>query len=231
MFSEKRGGFQLSRKPVCCASAGLPSTGPVDHIAAMNTRRVPRARAYAPDPDAPGRHCDSPGCEELGCYRAPKSRLALNDYYWFCLNHVRAYNANWDYYKNMTPGQIEQELRADVSWQRPSWRFGGQGNAAHMQEELLRDPLLNMDGIRRRDAPRAAIDAPPELRQPLVVLGLTWPVSMDTVKARYKALAKAHHPDINGGDVVADERIKAINVAYTALKQHWPAEEPEVARG
>lgn len=196
----------------------------------MTTRRVPRARAYAPDPDAPGRLCDTPGCEELGCYRAPKSRFALNQYFWFCLDHVRAYNAKWDYYKDMTPGQIEMELRADASWQRPTWRLGSNGTTHSVQEELLRDPLLHMDGRRPQAAPFETIEAPAELRQPLGVLGLTWPVSLDTVKARYKALAKKHHPDANGGDV-AGEEIKAINSAYTALKLHWPAEERQAARG
>ncbi|GAB0116197.1 J domain-containing protein [Acidisoma sp. 7E03] len=197
----------------------------------MTTRRVPRARAYAPDPDAPGRLCDTPGCEELGCYRAPKSRLALNDYYWFCLDHVRAYNANWDYYKDMTPGQIEQELRADASWQRPTWRLGSNGTAHAAQEELLRDPMLHMDG-RRPASAHETIEAPPELRQPLGVLGLTWPVSLDAVKARYKALAKRHHPDANGGgDTADDHQIKAINSAYSTLKLHWPAEERQAGRG
>ena len=71
--------------------------------------------------------------------------------------------------------------------------------------------------------------APPELRQPLDVLGLTWPVSMDTVKARYKALAKQHHPDTNGGGDAADAQIKAINIAYSTLKTLWPAEERQMA--
>lgn len=198
----------------------------------MTTRRVPRARAYAPDPDAPGRRCDMPDCEDLGCYRAPKSRTSLNDYLWLCLDHVRAYNAKWDYYKDMTPGQIEQELRADASWQRPTWRLGSNGGSRITDEALLRDPLLNMAG--RRPHPshshHAAELAPPELRQPLDVLGLSWPVSMDTVKARYKALAKLHHPDANGGGEAADAQIKAINIAYSTLKMHWPAEERQMAR-
>ena len=195
----------------------------------MTNRRVPRPRAYAPDPDAPGRLCDMPGCEELGCYRAPKSRFALNDYFWLCLDHVRAYNANWDYYKGMTPGQIEQELRADASWQRPTWRLGTNGNTRTAQEDLLRDPLLHMDG-RHPQPPGERIEAPPVLREPLVVLGLTWPVTMDKVKARYKALAKQHHPDANGGSVTAEAQIKAINSAYSTLKTHWPAEERQPAQ-
>ncbi|MBW4023192.1 MAG: J domain-containing protein [Proteobacteria bacterium] len=195
----------------------------------MTTRRVPRARAYAPDPDAPGRLCDMPSCGELGCYRAPRSRSSLHDYLWLCLDHVRAYNASWDFYKGMTPGQIEQELRADASWQRPTWRLGSNGGPRINDEAILRDPLLNLAGGRRPPGGESE-KAPPELRQPLDVLGLSWPVSMDTVKARYKALAKQHHPDINGGGEAADARIKAINIAYSTLKTLWPAEERQMAR-
>ena len=75
------------------------------------TRRPTRPRAYAPDPDAPVRPCDYPGCLNAGEYRAPKSRTELNQYHWFCLEHVLAYNACWDFYKGMTPGQIEQQTR------------------------------------------------------------------------------------------------------------------------
>ena len=46
-----------------------------------------------------------PGCGAQGEYRAPKDRSHLNDYWWFCLEHVRAYNGSWDYFKGMTPGR------------------------------------------------------------------------------------------------------------------------------
>ena len=60
--------------------------------------------------------------------------------------------------------------------------------------------------------------APAELREPLATLGLGWPVTMDELKARYHALAKRHHPDANGGDRGAEERLKSINLAYAALR-------------
>ena len=69
-----------------------------------------------------------PGCEALGEYRAPKSRRDLNHYWWFCLEHVRAYNSTWDFYKGMSPGEIEAQLRADTAWQRPSWPLGRLGS-------------------------------------------------------------------------------------------------------
>ncbi len=180
------------------------------------TRRSTRPRAYAPDPAAPGRPCDMPGCTAMGEYRAPKSRTALNDYWWFCLEHVRAYNAAWDFYKGMTPGQIEAQLRADTSWQRPTWPLGRLGAAVH-DEDLLRDPLhvLAMGRGARRAEPETV---PAELREPLATLGLGWPTTLEDVKSRYKALAKQHHPDANGGDKGAEERLKTINLAYAAIR-------------
>ncbi len=194
------------------------------------TRRTPRARAYAPDPDAPGRPCDCPGCECPGDYRAPKSRTSLNAYWWFCLEHVREYNASWDFYKGMTPGQIEAQTRLDTQWQRPTWPLGRLG-ARFLNEDALRDPLENLAASRRRSAQRAAELAPAELREPLTILGLAWPVTLDVVKTRYKELAKRNHPDANGGDRAAEERLKTINIAYAAVRTHLTAEPSHAARG
>lgn len=188
-------------------------------------RRNQRHRAFDPDPAAPDRSCDLPGCQARAGYRAPRSRQTLDDYFWFCLDHVREYNARWDYYKGMSPGQIEAHLRADVSWNRPSWRLGHLGGAAAFDEEQLLDPLGLLRGsaesrVRAKQRSHAVDPRPEALRQPLETLGLDWPVSLAEVKSRYKDLARRHHPDANGGDRAAEERLKTINVAYTALKQH-----------
>ena len=191
------------------------------------TRRPSRPRAYAPDPDAPGRPCDSPGCLLAGEYRAPKSRTELNQYHWFCLEHVRAYNAGWDFYKGMTPGQIEQQTRSDTAWQRPTWPLGSLGRAG-LDETVLRDRLGLLDrGERRRKSAQEA-RIPHELREPVGTLGLDWPVSMEALKARYKELAKRHHPDANGGDRASEERLKLINLAYAAVR-HYLTTEPRMA--
>jgi hypothetical protein len=188
------------------------------------TRRTNRARAYAPDPEAPGRICDIPGCGLDGEYRAPKSRTNLRDYHWFCLEHVRAYNASWDYYKGMSAAQIEAHMRADTGWQRPTWPLGRLGGGG-LEDELIHAGLdiLNGAAARRRHAPPQP-PIPAELRQPLDALGLEWPVSLVDLKSRYKALAKRHHPDANGGDRGAEERLKTINLAYAALRLHLVSE-------
>jgi hypothetical protein len=118
-----------------------------------------------------------PSCGAAGEYRAPKSRKALNEYWWFCLEHVRAYNGSWDYYKGMSPGEIEAQLRSDTAWQRPTWPLGRLGTGA-WEEEVLRDPLhiLASAGMDRGKKPNPG-QPPTELREPLAALGLSWPRS------------------------------------------------------
>ena len=161
-----------------------------------------------------------PSCGALGDYRAPKSRNALNDYWWFCLEHVRAYNASWDFYKGMSPVEIEAATRADTAWQRPTWPLGSLGG--RIDAAVDADPLHVLNAARHRAHQREqrarAPEAPPELREPLAALGLGWPVTLDDLKTRYKQLAKKHHPDANNGDRDAEERLKTINLAYAALR-------------
>lgn len=162
-----------------------------------------------------------------GQYRAPKSRATLNQYHWFCLEHVRAYNASWDYYKGMTPGQIETETRHDASWQRPTWPLGSLGRKG-FDETHLRDPLELLATGRVKQGQQRRSNTPTELREPIQTLGLEWPVALDALKTRYKELAKRHHPDANGGDRAAEERLKSINIAYAAVR-HYLTDPPRMA--
>jgi hypothetical protein len=170
-----------------------------------------------------------PGCGAQGEYRAPKSRQNLHEYWWFCLEHVRAYNGSWDYYKGMSPGQIEAQLRADTAWQRPSWPLGRLGSYRAWEDDMLRDPLHVLSAGRvRRDAEQHQDHPPSDLREPLATLGLSWPTTLDAVKLRYKELAKRHHPDANGGSRESEEQLKTINLAYATIRSRLTPE-PRVA--
>jgi hypothetical protein len=189
---------------------------------------MPRhGRKAAPESEPAGeppRRCEHPGCLEAGLFRAPRDRR-LAEFVWFCLPHVRAYNAAWDFYKGMGPHEIEAALRADTSWQRPSWPLGRLGGAGRFDPELLRDPLsvLGQEAPTARRWTREETQAPPELRAALDLLGLSWPLDQGELRARYKDLAKRHHPDATGGDRSAEEKLKDINRAYSLLKRRVPA--------
>lgn len=166
------------------------------------------------------RGCDHDGCAEEGLYRAPRSRerLGLADsYFWFCLEHVRAYNAAWNYYAGMSEGEIERELRHDSVWQRPTWPLG-----RRMGGRVWRDPLHlytepPASGPQSRSRTRVLSDE----EKALLVFELEPPFEIATLKARYKLLVKRHHPDANGGDKAAEERLKIITQAYALLKNRF----------
>ena len=164
---------------------------------------------------APGlRTCDHPECGDAGLYRAPRSRAALRDYYWFCRDHARAYNLEWNYYAGMSEEDVERERRGDAVWHRPTWPFG-----TGTQRDRLRDPFGLFE-----DGPNASADtASPGPTTPeeeaMAQLDLRPPLTLAGLKKRYKELVKRHHPDANGGDKAAEERLKTINRAYDLLQQ------------
>jgi curved DNA-binding protein CbpA len=51
------------------------------------------------------------------------------------------------------------------------------------------------------------------------IMELDSPLTLTGLKARYKELVKLHHPDANGGDKLAEERLKDINEANSTLKK------------
>lgn len=171
-------------------------------------------------PQAAARLCEHPGCPNAGEYRAPKDRAHLTDYYWFCLDHVREYNKAWDYYQGMSEAEIERQVRHDTTWQRPTWKMGDWRS----REKVLRHKAAHdagfgayWDGAADTPPPPNAAPRGPEV-EALALLGLQPPTDFETIKRRYRELAKRHHPDANGGDKLAEERLKEINQAYNTLK-------------
>ena len=197
----------------------------------MHKNRVRYSSPFSQEPPPASRCCDMPSCSAMGEYRAPKGRERLNEYFWFCLNHVREYNKAWDYYAGMSERQIEEHLRSDATWQRPTWPMGfWKTRERTMHDEAMRQYGFHNageSGARNgsHNGHGAGGAAANRMRTPeeeaLTVLDLAPPVDFSQIKARYRELAKIHHPDINGGDKVAEETLKRINQAYTTLKASY----------
>jgi hypothetical protein len=185
---------------------------PRTKLSAQNDRR----------PSAGLRRCDFTGCAGSGEFRAPRARDRLTEYYWFCLDHIRVYNAAWDYYKGLSTDEIEAARRADTVGWRPTWPIGSRGRYDHIDPEHLRaafSRLFDEDMFAgHNDAPPRAPRPPTPEDDALAVMDLGVGATPEEIKARYKELVKLHHPDANGGDKAAEERLKSINQAYTFLK-------------
>jgi hypothetical protein len=179
----------------------------------------PRLADYTDPVTIPSRPCDHPGCASAGDFRAPRSRSALHNFYWFCLDHVRAYNAAWNFYAGMSTAEIEAEIRHDTVWQRPSWPLGARVGTLY-SAKWRGFGLFDLDEDAQAEAGTPKRPRSP-LEKALALFDLTPPLTLAGLKARYKELVKRHHPDVHGGDKAAEERLKDINQAYSTLKASY----------
>lgn len=172
------------------------------------------------------RGCDHPGCSSSGDYRAPKTR-ELNDYFWFCLDHVRAYNKAWDYFAGMPSAAIEAHIRSSTVWDRPTWPLGEwQKREQELRDTLDKDFFGGTGEFYTRPEPASAAMSVAE-RDALALLEMVPPVSFAAIKAQYRVMVKRHHPDTNGGTRESEELFKNINHAFTILKQIYASEDGE----
>jgi len=172
--------------------------------------------------DAP-RACDAPGCAREGAFPAPRDRRQPRPFLYFCLEHVRAYNASWDYYRGMSAAEIDADRRLDVVWRRRTWALGGDAKARATGDLQFEDPLAAFSETEPEcDRPRSrGRRFPPGSAEASAQSAMDLEDDFDaaTLKIRYKVLVKRWHPDANGGCLTAEERLKTINDAYRTLKR------------
>ncbi len=182
----------------------------------FSTKSQADARSASPE-----RGCDHPDCAEAGVHRAPMSRDQLESFYWFCREHVRSYNAAWNFFGDMNQREIEDYQKADLTWHRPTWPLGGgmRINAA-WKGDGLNDPF-RVFGARAAGGNGAAAadyrETPAGEREALAILNLSPSASAGEIKARSKELVKRLHPDVNGGDRQAEDQLKVVIEAYRVL--------------
>jgi hypothetical protein len=177
-------------------------------------------------PDAPKtvvttRPCAIKGCKAEGGYRVPKNREQLNEHMWLCLAHVRAHNESWDYFNGMSEAQIEAFRVDAVTGHRPTWPLGKR--AAGVQGTpgagSVRDDFRVFTDEDEDLEPRRPTRHLTRLQaQAFDVLNLDANATLQEIKARYKELVKRFHPDANGGDRGAEERLKRVIQAYGVLR-------------
>ncbi len=171
--------------------------------------------------------CDKNNCNEKGEYKAPKSRLMLNQYYFFCLEHIKEYNKSWDFYKGLSVSQIETSMREDTIWNRPSWPLKGNPYKVIEQINEFFSDEFNPGEEKNKYFQNKILDGnlTSEENKALSTLKLNLPISLEKIKKNYKKLVKIFHPDVNGNNKKAEEKFKEINQSYKTLLQKFKNEQ------
>lgn len=175
--------------------------------------------------------CDKIGCGGVGAHRAPKGRGREGQYWRFCLEHVREYNASYNYFAGMSDDAVQAYQKDAVVGHRPTFPMGvngaaradGQEGPAGTRDWAYFDPLGILRGEGFARARRAAAEPPKRrysgvVQRALDTLGLDETANAKAIKAQYKALVKRFHPDAHGGDRSFEERLRDIIKAHDTLK-------------
>jgi hypothetical protein len=187
--------------------------------------RVKPDHAKVVGPEAPV--CQWKGCSGAGLYRAPMGRGREGQYLRLCLEHVREFNASYNYFAGMSNAEVEAYQKDSLTGHRPTWRVGANSWAHGTQQGMgyagpdgrFADPhdLFAWRAGRGGEQQRRTVK-PLELKS-LEALGLTTTAERHEIKARFKELVKRHHPDANGGDKRSEDKLREIIQAYNYLKQ------------
>jgi hypothetical protein len=197
--------------------------------------RVSRSRTRGQaNPQAATPCCQWANCTKRGLYRAPKERGAEGEYYYFCREHVAAYNKAYNYFAGMDDSEVTNFQKSAATGHRPTWPSGVHGADPATWDALRRgaagetvqDPLEVLKTVRGRSGPAETRQERKPVRilhkgaqKHLLALNLDGHATAEEIRTQFKALVKLHHPDHNGGDRGSEERFREVIAAYNYLKQ------------
>ena len=173
------------------------------------------------------RPCAAPGCGEAGEFRAPGERGpgfdGPGDYRWFCLDHVRAFNAAYDWFAGMSADEILAAQHPAAGWEPENRAF--RVTAGIDAAPRWADFAAPLDAISARARVRPTVARADgrvltsDQRRSLDVLGLSYEADRAALRRRYSELVRKYHPDRNGGDRGFEARLRQVVEAYQALRK------------
>ena len=166
------------------------------------------------------RPCTQAGCDQPGQYRAPKSPDHLDEYFWFCRDHVREYNLKWNFFQGQTDEEFQRFLDKDRLWGRETKPFGRKGQEDRAWSRLgIEDPLQVLgDNATQNPGRSAGRKLPPTERRALEILEARDSWTKLEIRRQYKSLVKDLHPDMNGGDRSDEDRLQEVVWAWDQIK-------------
>ena len=165
--------------------------------------------------------CDWNNCFEEGSYKAPVEKDNSKNYRMLCLNHLKEFNKNWNYFEGMNDSQIYEFIKSDMTWHKPTQSFSSSDNFfTILWNNALKDELnkykINgqFDNLNKFKFNHNDVKA-------FGILGISIGTGWKVIQEKFKKLVKKFHPDMNAGDKKYEDKLKIITLAYTQLKNTY----------
>ena len=162
--------------------------------------------------------CEWDSCKKSGSFKAPLEKDNSKNYRWLCEEHVKLFNKNWNYFEGMNQNEIENFLKSDLTWHRPTQKFNSSdnffnilwNNALNDKFNFFKEEKINnnLNGRKLNEKDKDAF----------AIMGLELNASWPIIKKQFKTLVKKFHPDRNAGNKEFENKLKKITLAYSHLK-------------
>jgi hypothetical protein len=162
--------------------------------------------------------CVWQNCNEIGEFKAPAEKDNSKNFRWFCKEHIKQFNQKWDYFDGMSQYEIESFLRSDLTWHRPTQKFGSNDNFFNiLWNNTLNDKfkIFNDESsynVNNRKFSEKDKDA-------FRIMDLKLSDDWTAIQKKFKILVKKFHPDRNSGNKKFEDKLKKITMAYSHLKR------------
>jgi len=184
--------------------------------------------------EADGRKCAVEGCAASGEFRAPPLYDASRQWdgppqwRWLCLDHVREFNAGYNFFTGMSAEEISASQRPYAGWERETRAFSSNAASPPPRWADFSDPLDAIGaGFRKRTGEMRTEHGlrqdgkllSTEDRKAMRTLDLPLDADRKDLRNRYAALVRRYHPDRNGGDRGHENALQEVLAAYTHLRK------------
>ena len=165
--------------------------------------------------------CDWNNCLEEGYYKAPIEKDNSKKFRMLCLNHIKEFNKNWNYFEGMDDSQIYNFLKSDMIWHKPTQSFSSSDNFF----KILWNNALK--GAQNKFASSEQFDHMSQFKfnhndiKAFSILGVSIGIQWEKIRGKFKKLVKKFHPDMNAGNKKYEDKLKIITLAYTQLKKTY----------
>jgi|TARA_B110000116_G_C16564113_1_gene458854 hypothetical protein len=162
--------------------------------------------------------CEWQNCKESGEFKAPIEKDNSKNYQWLCEEHIKLFNKNWNYFEGMSQNEFENFLKSDVTWHRPTQKFGASDNFfSILWNNALSDKFnifkekKNLNNLNNKILSEKDKDA-------FRIMELEFDTDWSNIQKKFKTLVKKFHPDKNLGNKKYEDKLKKITMAYSHLK-------------
>ena len=162
--------------------------------------------------------CEWKNCKENGKFKAPLEKDNSKNYKWLCERHIKLFNKNWNYFEGMSQHEIENFVKSDLTWHRPTQKFGSSDNFFNILWNNALSDKFNFfkeekifNNLKDRKLSEKDKDA-------FKIMELKFDADWSSIQKKFKTLVKKFHPDRNSGNKQFEDKLKKVTLAYSHLK-------------